>query len=382
MKRFIFSILFVSVFCIGLGALVEKTGAKFKSDEKALAIIRDARQAIGGDSAIAGVKSISIVGQSTHTMKVNGLERTEQGETEIALQLPDKLMKIIKIGHGDGNTGSEKVMKQVNVEVGGSDKEGGKVIFKGEGTGEGEGAGSGHRVNKIVIKKADGTTEELSGAEAEKVIVRHGDSDKAVFTTEDGKTVVTDGNHVMMKRIGGPEGGEAHASMRHNELLRLTLGLLLTSPEGMDVNYTFGGESDVDGMACNIVVADFAGSSFKLFIDKTSNLPVMMSYTGEKMPHIMTFHKEGANAGADTKGNVVFTRKIEGPRAEKAEFQVKFSDYRYVGGVQLPYKWTQTVGGAADSVFDVTNYEINPANIADKFNNQNVKVRIRKPDSQ
>ena len=52
MKRFIFSILCVSVFFIGVGSLVERTGAKFKSDEKALALIDKARQAIGGDAAV------------------------------------------------------------------------------------------------------------------------------------------------------------------------------------------------------------------------------------------------------------------------------------------------------------------------------------------
>ena len=56
MKRFIFSILCVAVFFIGLGALVEKTGAKFKSDERALALIAKSRQAIGGDTAISSVR--------------------------------------------------------------------------------------------------------------------------------------------------------------------------------------------------------------------------------------------------------------------------------------------------------------------------------------
>ena len=66
---------------------------------------------------------------------------------------------------------------------------------------------------------------------------------------------------------------------------------------------------------------------------------------------------------------------------KKAEFTVKFSDYRTVNGVQLPFKWTQTVGGELDETFDVTNYEINPANIADKFKNQNVMVRMKKPEN-
>ena len=58
MKRFIISVLSVTVFCVGLGALVEKVGAKFKSDEKALALIKQARIAIGGEQSIADVRSM------------------------------------------------------------------------------------------------------------------------------------------------------------------------------------------------------------------------------------------------------------------------------------------------------------------------------------
>ena len=63
MKRFFISVLFVSVFCIGLGALIDAAGAKGKSDERALDLIRKARQAIGGDSNLVAVRSLSIAGQ-------------------------------------------------------------------------------------------------------------------------------------------------------------------------------------------------------------------------------------------------------------------------------------------------------------------------------
>src|SRR5687767_12264006 len=104
MKRFFFSILCVSVFFLGLGALVEKTGAKFKSDARALELVSKARQALGGDSALNAVQSLRIVGQTTHTVKIEGVERTHQGETEIALQMPDKLMRMVKIGKDDGTS--------------------------------------------------------------------------------------------------------------------------------------------------------------------------------------------------------------------------------------------------------------------------------------
>ena len=401
MKRFIFSILFVSVFCVGLGALVDKAGAKFKSDEKALALIQKARLAIGGDSAIAGVQSMVIVGKTTRNMKIDATDRTIQGETEITMQLPDKLMKMIKIGKDGGGEDMKMIDKQVNVVVVGAEK--GKmqvtvdtdddgngapvkkiVIKKDDGTVQeftgaeadkiiaADGASAGKAVKRIVIKRPDGSTQEYTGAEADKVIAQNGGGN-AVWTSKDGKTVNVKEN-VVVNRAG--EGD--HDSMKHNEMLRLTLSLLLTAPQGMDVSYTFGGESSVDGTACNIVNAEFAGTTFKLYLGQTSNLPVMMTYTGMRMPQMMRFHAEGGKPGDDAKKDMVFTRTVEGPPMDKAEFNVKFSDYRSINGIQLPYKWTQTVGGASDETFDVTSYDINPANIADRFSNQNVKVRIQK----
>ena len=375
MKRFIFSILCVSVFFIGVGALVEKSGARFKSDEKALELVRKARVAIGGDNAIAGVQSMIIVGKTMQTIKVNGVESVEQGETEIAMQLPDKLMKMIKMGDATG-TAHKIINKQVEVVVAGNAKDKLNVTVDGKEYGEGSGAG----VRKIVIKKDDGTVQELSGSEADKTIVRTGDGRTATFTSKDGKTInIDDDHHIMMSRVGGA--GRYHDAMRHNEMLRLTLSLLLTAPQGMDVEYTFGGEGDVDGTACNIVVAAFGGQAFKLYLDRSSNLPVMMSYTGHKMPVLVTFNKEFAAPADGSKDTMIF-RRSEGPAPERAEFNVKFSDYRLMNGVQLPFKWTQTVGGAADETFDVTSFEINPANIAEKFQNQKVMVRTKKPDTQ
>src|SRR5580765_3558583 len=120
MKRFIFTVLSVAVFFVGVGTIVDKVGAKFKSDEKALELVRLARIAIGGDSALVGVQSLRIVGQTTKTFKIDGVSRSESGETEIALQLPDKLMRMTKLGHGDENTSEKVVSKRVDVTVVGS----------------------------------------------------------------------------------------------------------------------------------------------------------------------------------------------------------------------------------------------------------------------
>jgi hypothetical protein len=172
-----------------------------------------------------------------------------------------------------------------------------------------------------------------------------------------------------------------HDGMRQNELLRLSLSLLLTAPEGMEVNYTFAGETDIDGAPVNIVNAEFGGSSYKLFIGKSNNLPVAISYRGMPMPKLVKFTKEDAPAADPARGDVMFTKKLHA-EMEPVEHIVKFSDYRSTGSVQLPYKWTTSVGGSVKETFDVTSYDINPANIAERFAGQKVFVRTKKADGQ
>ena len=362
MKRFFISVLGVTVFCIGLGALVEKVGAKFKSDEKALAIIKQARIAIGGEQSIADVRSMVIKGNTTVNFKFDGATRTENGETEIAMQLPDKLSKTVKIGRHDGAELGEKMVSKQH-----------DVILMRSGEAHGEVSAAGPGVQKVIVRKAEGTP-----AEVEKVIVLEG-KEGGEWKTSDGNTVKlrkpADGEaaHDVVIRRTKDDAAHERSAHRQNELLRTTLSLLLTAPEGMDVSYTFVGEGDVDGTTCNIVNAEFAGSNIKLYLSKASSLPVMISYQGHAMPRVMMFKTKAADGVPADDKVATFTHKIDAP--EMAEIQVKFADYRGVNGVQLPYKWTTTVGGQTTEVFDVTGYELNPTNIADKFQNQKVFVR-------
>lgn len=400
MKRFIFSILTITVFFLGVGALVEKTSARFKSDEKALDLVRKARVAIGGDAAINAVESMTIVGRTTHKLKINGVESVQEGETEIALQLPDKMSRMVKIGKDDG-TGKAHTFtnKQVDVVVVGDAKDKMKVTVNADGHGNGATVSK-----KIVVKKDDGTVLELTGADADKWIAEHpgvagqkeiilkkvdgstissgdhvivrkadGSTGTATFTSKDGKTYNIDDKSVFI--AGHGDMAAHHNAMKSNELLRTTLSLLLTAPRGLDVDYTFGGTGDIEGRSCNIVIAAFGGQSFKLFLDSSSNLPVAMSFKGMAMPNIMTFDKHVAPPKDGEKNVMVFKREA-GP-ADMTDQLVKFSDYRAVNGVQLPYRWTQT-----DETFEVTSYEINPANIGEKFKDQKIMVRTTKPDTK
>jgi hypothetical protein len=369
MKKFIITVLGVAVFFVGLGSLADKVGATFKSDEKALDIVRKARTAIGGEAAIAEVRSLTITGRTTHSFKADGVERSEQGETEIALQFPDKMSKIVRIGKDDG-TGEKSIIRQHDVVVV-RKGEGQKVILEG---GDGEFTTSdGKKIT--IVKRADGDAT-FTTEDGQKIKVRKMEGgEPGVWKSKDGDKGVNDEKHMVFSRSAHPG---AHGGMKNNEMLRLTLALLLTAPEGIDVNYTFAGESDVDGTAVNIINAEFGGSNYKLFIGKSSNLPVAMSFIGHDMPRIVKFTHDGPPPADVEKNVMVFTKKLEGEPA-KAEQFVRFTDYRSTGGVQLPYKWTTSVGNGPSEVFDVTAYEINPANIAEKFANQKIMVRTAKP---
>jgi hypothetical protein len=356
-------VLCVSVFFIGLGNLIERASASFKSDDKALELLSKARAAIGGDAAIGGVRSMTITGRATKTFEVEGAARTENGELEINFELPNKLNRHLKLGSGEGD---QLIDKQVDV----------FVMRKGDGdnvqlrTAPPE---NGDGLRKVTIVKKDGSSEEVKIGDREPVSIRRGDGQTVL--TEDGRTANVDGKKIVIRKADGPVG--AGEFRRTNELFRTTLSLLLTAPEGVDVSYTYVGEGTVDGAACDIVAANDGGSVINLYLDKSTSLPRMISYQGHK-PFVIRFNK------GDAKTTDRETRILERlPAApEMAEFQIKFSDFRAVNGLQLPFRWTQTVGGKDDEAIDVTAYDINPANIADKFKESERKVFVRKMKEQ
>ena len=378
MKRFFVYMMGISFFFVGLGVVVENVGAKLKSDEKALEIIRAARTAIGGESKLREVRGLIITGKTTRSHKVGGTEKTSVGDTEIAIQYPDKMLKTIKMGDGDGIK-TRSASQEITV-VGRGENTKFKVIGKDAEMK----AAEAHQFK--VEKGADG---EFTTEDGRKVIIRHdvekvagGDGEAKVFVrksgdgsewkTENGKIADVEAHKIQMAR---------HDGMRQNELLRTTLGLLLTAPEGMDVSYTFVGEGDVDGTAANIVSAEFGGQSFKLYIGKSNSLPLAIGYVGHPMPEIIQFNHKIEGPAEGTKDVVMFKRHDEA-MAKGVDCLVKFSDFRDAGGVQLPYRWTTTVGDKASDVFDVTSYDLNPANIGERFKEQNVIMKMRKPDGK
>lgn len=381
MKKFIISILCVSVFFIGLGGLVEKTSASFRSDARALELIRLARIAIGGEANIKSVRSMTITGTSAHTFNFNGATDVEQGNLEINFEFPGKFNQMSRIGNPGDHAASSDEHQDVEVVIVKKDGdaadlkdvgEGKKVVImkKGDGTVLTEDIKPVDGQRRIIIKKDDGTVQELNPDDKDKVMFERKSGDGATaWKSKDGKNIIVDKD---VKFIGA---GAGAAAFRQNDMLRTTLSLLLTAPEGVDVSYKYAGEAAVDGTTCNVVEAETNGSKYKLYLDKTTNLPKMISYLGAPMIKVVKADKPVDGRGQ--KGVKVFTHSTKS--SEMVEHQVKFSDFRSVGGLLLPHRWTKTIGGGVNETIEITNYEINPANIADKFQNEKVLIKRQKP---
>ena len=381
MKRFFFSVVSISLFFVGLGVIIDKASAKLKSDTKALEIIQAARTAIGGESKLREVRGLVIVGKSTMTHKMGDIEKSFSGDTEIALQFPDKMMKSIKLGdsNGDDPVKTRSETREVTIIGKGDDKAFTVTGKDGDFT-----TSDGH-----VFKVKKGENGEFTTEGGKKIIVRTENADKVVGSG-DGETKImvrkpADGEwktaddkefDIRMNKIDAAH----HEGVRQNEFLCTTLSLLLTAPDGIEVNYTFAGEGDLDGATVNVINAEFGGQNFKLYIGKSNSLPLAISYSGHPMPEIVQFHHKVPAPADGSKDVVMFKRNAE-PMVN-AEIMIKFSDFRDAGGVQLPYRWTTTIGDKASDVFDVTSYDINPANISERFKGQEMKMRMIKPDGK
>ena len=319
MRKFIVSILCAVVFFIGLGGLIENAGARFKSDERALDLIKQARAAIGGETAVRGVKSLSITARVAKTFDFDGTApRIVSGDLEINLQMPDQFSKRLNLRHENDAAEAKP----------------------GE---------SRKRIKVVALEQGDAARISVDNENAD------GSAPK-ITTKAAANSFVNAGN------------------FHRSELFRTTFALLLTAPP--ETTFTYAGEGEVDGNACDIVEAGSGDSTVRLYLDKSSHLPRMLVYQSAVPRILRTVVNLDEKITARADQEKIHIVKSDGEHA-MTEYQIKFSDYRNTGGIQLPYQWTQTVAGSASETVDVTKYEINPANIAEKFQNAPPRVLFR-----
>jgi hypothetical protein len=162
------------------------------------------------------------------------------------------------------------------------------------------------------------------------------------------------------------------------EFTRYLLAVLVMPPPLLAVEYKYAGESDVEDAHADVIeVTGPDKLAIRLFFDKQTHMPLLLSYRGIK-PRIMTAVRGPAdkNAKGDAKSGDI-TKKAEAmanqisaeptQKPEEVDFFVRLTEYKKVGGLLLPHKLTFLTEADVSEEFQITKYQVNPQFKSDKF---------------
>jgi hypothetical protein len=278
------------------------------ADDRAQEVLKQAREALGGEQRLQKIESLHVNGQYR---RVFG-ERQMGGDREISIALPNKYLVEDAMTMGGLSTALINT-RGLNGDKAwsGSSGGGGGVVFR-----MGPGAAGGQQP----------TPEQIEA---------------------------------MQRRI------------YQAEFTRYLLAMTLMPPASLQVEYKYAGESDVDGEQADVI--DVTGPekfAVRLFFDKKSHLPLLLSYRGPK-PRIVTMSRPagGAPKAEDVnKAREEAEKKMNAEAApEEVDFYIRLSDHKKVDGVMLPFKFTFLTESEVSEEFEISKYQVNPQFKADKF---------------
>ena len=297
----------MSKLLLALTLLVFGATAAFADDARAQEILKQARQAIGGEEQLQKIQGLQINGQYR---RVFG-ERQMGGEREISILLPNKYLVEDAMNSGGLSTA------MIN-------------------------------------------TRGLNGDQA-----WSGNS----------------GGGGMVFRIAGPGGQQAspeqmEATLRrvyNAEFSRYLLAMILMPPPALAVEYKYAGESEVEDAKADVI--DVSGPdkfAVRVFFDKSSHLPLLLSYRGPK-PRIVTMTRQAGSAGKPEeikKAREEAEKQMHAeapPVPEEVDFYIRLTDHKKVNGVTLPHKLTFLTDTEVSEDFEISKYQMNPQFKADHF---------------
>jgi len=278
------------------------------ADDRAQEILKQARQAIGGDEQLQKIQGLQINGQYR---RVFG-DRQMGGDREISILLPNKYLVEDAMNAGGLSTAM--------------------ISFRG-----------------------------LNGDQA--------------WSGNSG------GGGGMVFRIAGPGGQQASPEQMEAMLKRIytaefsryLLAMILTPPPSLAVEYKYAGESEVEDLKADVI--DVSGPdnfSVRVFFDKASHLPLLLSYRGPK-PRVVTMTRQ---AGAPAKPEDIKKAREEAEKKmhaeapavpEEVDFYIRLSGHKKVAGLTLPHKLTFLTENEVSEEFEISKYQMNPQFKADHF---------------
>ena len=146
------------------------------------------------------------------------------------------------------------------------------------------------------------------------------------------------------------------------DLTRYMLSLFLTPPPDASIQFIYGGEAEAaDGRADILDLKGANGFTARLFIDKKTHRPLMMSYR-EVVMQMKTMKRSGGNLGDVDKIIKGAQEKTAAPK--ESDVELHFSDYRAEKGISLPHVIAKTVNGQPFEEWVVGNFKLNPPELS------------------
>jgi hypothetical protein len=282
--------------------------AAFADDARAQEILKQARQAIGGEEQLQKIQGLQIHGQYRRILG----DRQMSGDRDISISLPNKYLVEDAMNAGGLSTAF------INTRG-----------LNGDRAWSGNSGGGGGMVFRI-------------GGPG-------------------GQQVTPEQMEAMQRRI------------YNAEFSRYLLAMILSPPPEMAVEYKYAGESEVEDAKADVI--DVTGPdnfSVRVFFDKSSHLPLLLSYRGPKPRTVMMTRQAGE------KGKHEDLKKIQEdaekkmsaeapPVPEEVDFYIRLTDHKKVGGLMLPHKFTFSTDTEVSEEFEISKYQVNPQFKADLF---------------
>jgi hypothetical protein len=327
---------------VALAVVPRWTVSALEGDAKAASIMSESRKALGGEKKLSTLKGLSLRAEFKREMAGGG----PGGATFV-------------INGGSGSAGSPVQMSgTLEVDVLFPDK-----FFRQETTTSGFG-----------LTRTDGFDSTRPFLD--------------VASSSPGVRVMGD------NPASDPVRAKAALKRMNTELARLLLGIVGTTQAGLPVAYTYAGQAESpDGTAHVIDVTGPEDFKARLFVDTTTHLPLMLTYSElEPRPMRMVSQHGGPPAGgggaprvvagpggsgtATTRRELTAEERAEIEKETKAadetprkmlEYRLYFSDYREVEGVRLPHRIARGTTERTVEEWEVKSYKVNPAIKADRF---------------
>jgi hypothetical protein len=333
------------------------TGALAQTEDTArgAALIADARKAVGGEDKLAAVKRLQVKGEMRRGQGNFALD----GDSEVFFELPDKFRRNESLTLGPGGPGIERVEVLNGDDVWEEGGNLGRGGFRGGNFGGRDGGGGRGDFGGFG-----------GGGRGDIGAVLGGGNDQG-----------RGGQGIDPERVK-----DAQRRTRQTEVARLLLAILLTTDSPVA---WIGTAQSPEGNADVLEVKNADGVATRLFLDVTTHMPLMMTWSGGQRGGVRgqggqaqggqgrggDFAQGRAARGGDGAPPAGATPDtIQGRRQRggggggaPTTLEMHLSEYKVVNGLKLPHLITRGTNGETAEEWVIKSYRINPNFKANTF---------------